>query len=248
MQRASRPPADRAAQVFPQISAQSRGRAVEPHGDTLRPLAAASKPVAPEPALRLGRRGDRPFLWSGAGPAPDADRASPCHPLKKNLPVALIVTLYTNPFTIVPLYLLAYAYGELLLPGERASSVAPFEFDWSEFGASMAALGDWMSRSASPRLGTRRPRVHARRHRLRGRADRLAHLRGERLAFARAAPQGMTHAEFVAAYEAGRIRVSVNRDAASRSWPATPCCRSSSSPCSAWAWRSHSLATSSPER
>ena len=26
----------------------------------------------------------------------------------------------------------------------------------------------------------------------------------------------MTHAEFVAAYEAGRIRVSVNRDAASR--------------------------------
>jgi uncharacterized protein (DUF2062 family) len=64
-------------------------------------------------------------------------------PLKKNLPVALIVTLYTNPFTIVPLYLLAYAYGELLLPGERASNVRPFEFDWSNFGASMAALADW---------------------------------------------------------------------------------------------------------
>jgi uncharacterized protein (DUF2062 family) len=64
-------------------------------------------------------------------------------PLKKNLPVALIVTLYTNPFTIVPLYLLAYAYGELLLPGERAANVMPFEFDWSNFGASMAALGDW---------------------------------------------------------------------------------------------------------
>lgn len=64
-------------------------------------------------------------------------------PLKKNLPVALIVTLYTNPFTIVPLYLLAYAYGEFLLPGERASNVTPFEFDWSNIGASMAALGEW---------------------------------------------------------------------------------------------------------
>ena len=71
-------------------------------------------------------------------------------PLRKNLPVALIVTLYTNPFTIVPLYLLAYAYGELLLPGERASGVVPFEFDWSDFGASMAALGDWMVALGKP--------------------------------------------------------------------------------------------------
>lgn len=64
-------------------------------------------------------------------------------PLRRNLPVALLMTLYTNPFTIVPLYLLAYAYGRLLLPGEHASNVTPFEFDWSDFGASMAALGDW---------------------------------------------------------------------------------------------------------
>src|SRR3990172_5211587 len=32
-------------------------------------------------------------------------------PLQKNLPVALLVTFYTNPFTIVPLYLIAYGYG-----------------------------------------------------------------------------------------------------------------------------------------
>jgi len=64
-------------------------------------------------------------------------------PLKKNLPVALLVTLYTNPFTIVPLYLLAYAYGQLLLPGERAAHVTPFEFDWGNFGESMRALGEW---------------------------------------------------------------------------------------------------------
>ena len=55
-------------------------------------------------------------------------------PLRKNLPVALIVTLYTNPFTIVPLYALAYGYGRLLLPGEHA---APASFDVE----SLLALG-----------------------------------------------------------------------------------------------------------
>jgi uncharacterized protein (DUF2062 family) len=55
-------------------------------------------------------------------------------PLRKNLPVALILTLYTNPFTIVPLYALAYGYGLLLLPGEHA---APASFDVE----SLLALG-----------------------------------------------------------------------------------------------------------
>ena len=36
-------------------------------------------------------------------------------PLKKNIPVALLTTLYTNPFTFVPLYLVGYYYGTLLL-------------------------------------------------------------------------------------------------------------------------------------
>src|SRR3954464_10124840 len=36
-------------------------------------------------------------------------------PLHVTLPVALLTTLYTNPLTIVPLYLLAYEYGRLLL-------------------------------------------------------------------------------------------------------------------------------------
>jgi hypothetical protein len=71
-------------------------------------------------------------------------------PLRKNLPVALLVTFYTNPFTIVPLYLLAYAYGQLLLPGERAALVAPFEMDWSNFGESMQALGAWMLSLGKP--------------------------------------------------------------------------------------------------
>ena len=40
-------------------------------------------------------------------------------PLHRNLPVALVMTLYTNPFTIVPLYVLAYEYGKLLLGVRR---------------------------------------------------------------------------------------------------------------------------------
>src|SRR5712672_3393716 len=35
-------------------------------------------------------------------------------PLRKNIPVALLVTLYTNPVTIVPLYVIAFEYGNLL--------------------------------------------------------------------------------------------------------------------------------------
>jgi uncharacterized protein len=72
-------------------------------------------------------------------------------PLRKNLPVALIMTLYTNPFTIVPLYLLAYAYGKLLL-GERDDGllVQPFDFDWSSFLDSMQGLFGWMLSLGKP--------------------------------------------------------------------------------------------------
>src|SRR2546421_5487740 len=44
-------------------------------------------------------------------------------PLRKNIPVALATTLYTNPFTIVPLYMLAYGYGRLLVGGGEAAPV-----------------------------------------------------------------------------------------------------------------------------
>jgi uncharacterized protein len=72
-------------------------------------------------------------------------------PLKKNLPVALIVTLYTNPFTIVPLYLLAYAYGRLVLPaGAYRAPQEPFQFDWTDFGGSMQAMGAWMMSLGKP--------------------------------------------------------------------------------------------------
>lgn len=65
-------------------------------------------------------------------------------PLHRNLPVALATTLYTNPFTIVPLYLLAYEYGKLLLgAGGGPPRVAPPVLDWTQLGASLHALVDW---------------------------------------------------------------------------------------------------------
>jgi uncharacterized protein (DUF2062 family) len=71
-------------------------------------------------------------------------------PFRKNVPVALIMTLYTNPFTIVPLYLLAYEYGKLLLPGVHAPPAVPFEFSWSNLAESMRTLFAWMAALGKP--------------------------------------------------------------------------------------------------
>jgi uncharacterized protein (DUF2062 family) len=65
-------------------------------------------------------------------------------PLKRNLPVALLMTLYTNPFTIVPLYLIAYAYGNLLLGlNHPQPKIQHFEMDWGHLVDSMHRLADW---------------------------------------------------------------------------------------------------------
>ena len=65
-------------------------------------------------------------------------------PLKKNLPVALATTLYTNPFTIAPLYLLAYGYGKLLLgSGNPPLEVRPYDWDWAHGLDSLLALAHW---------------------------------------------------------------------------------------------------------
>ncbi len=65
-------------------------------------------------------------------------------PLKKNIPVALLVTLYTNPLTIVPLYVIAFEYGNLLL-GRRhgLGAIEPFEMDWADWLGSMQAMAHW---------------------------------------------------------------------------------------------------------
>src|SRR5258706_6520972 len=53
-------------------------------------------------------------------------------PLRKNVPVAMVVTLYTNPLTIVPIYIVAYAYGKLLLRDRGPDDpIAPFHWHWT---------------------------------------------------------------------------------------------------------------------
>jgi uncharacterized protein (DUF2062 family) len=73
--------------------------------------------------------------------------------LRRNLPVAVLVTFYTNPFTIVPLYLLAYAYGSLLMGGvANRTRVQPFEMDWSHLLDSIGRLWDWTLALGPPLL------------------------------------------------------------------------------------------------
>jgi uncharacterized protein len=92
-------------------------------------------------------------LFSGLVPGPlqMLTAAILALPLRVNLPVALVVTLYTNPFTIVPLYILAYGYGRLLLgEGDAAARIEPFAMDWSDIGGSLASLGSWMMGLGKP--------------------------------------------------------------------------------------------------
>jgi uncharacterized protein (DUF2062 family) len=72
-------------------------------------------------------------------------------PLRKNIPVALIVTLYTNPLTIVPLYVLAYGFGQLLLgAGNGAIPLEPFVWNWSDIWGSLTGLGAWTMALGKP--------------------------------------------------------------------------------------------------
>jgi len=60
-----------------------------------------------------------------------------------NLPLAMLVTLYTNPFTIVPLYVLAYQIGRLAT-GDSGGFVEPPDFDMTHFIAWTQAMQTWM--------------------------------------------------------------------------------------------------------
>jgi uncharacterized protein (DUF2062 family) len=54
---------------------------------------------------------------------------------RRNLPVALVTTLYTNPVTIVPLYVIAWQVGALVLGGGQTMPPPP--------DLSMASMADW---------------------------------------------------------------------------------------------------------
>jgi uncharacterized protein len=60
-----------------------------------------------------------------------------------NLPLALFTTLYTNPLTIVPLYVVAFGMGKLLL-GSGGEFVVPPEYGDAGLIAWMQSLVHWM--------------------------------------------------------------------------------------------------------
>jgi uncharacterized protein (DUF2062 family) len=89
------------------------------------------------------------------GPLQMLSAAIVCIFMRVNLPLALVTTLYTNPLTIVPLYLIAYEIGEFTL-GSGGFSTPPAlpEWKWTQMIGSMQAMGRWtMSLGAPLALG-----------------------------------------------------------------------------------------------
>lgn len=70
-----------------------------------------------------------------------------------NLPIAVIVTLYSNPFTIVPLYYLAFKLGQVALQGDGATlpSFTP-ELDERGLSAWLPAALEWLTSVGRPLL------------------------------------------------------------------------------------------------
>jgi uncharacterized protein (DUF2062 family) len=68
-----------------------------------------------------------------------------------NLPVALVATLYTNPFTIVPLYYVAYKLGVLVTGAINvAQPVQPPELTLSAPGEWIPATFAWVTSMGKP--------------------------------------------------------------------------------------------------
>lgn len=70
--------------------------------------------------------------------------------LRMNLPVAVFTTLYTNPFTILPLYALAYEYGAWVLGqrgGVETARLSLPEMDWGNW---YTVLPHWFATLGKP--------------------------------------------------------------------------------------------------
>ena len=67
-----------------------------------------------------------------------------------NLPLAMLTTFYTNPITIVPLYIAAFNIGQWALPGPRHRFVAPPEYGAEGLVAWTHELIAWMLGLGTP--------------------------------------------------------------------------------------------------
>jgi uncharacterized protein (DUF2062 family) len=68
-----------------------------------------------------------------------------------NLPIAMLVTLYSNPFTIVPLYFTAFKLGQLALL-QSGGGLPPLAFGLEEkgFGEWLPAALEWLATVGKP--------------------------------------------------------------------------------------------------
>src|SRR5574343_1221222 len=83
------------------------------------------------------------------GPLQMLGAASCALVFRVNLPLSMLVTLYTNPFTIVPLYLLAYQIGRLFL-GDGNGFIAPPALNPGDMLAWSTPLQTWLLAVAKP--------------------------------------------------------------------------------------------------
>jgi uncharacterized protein len=67
-----------------------------------------------------------------------------------NLPLALITTLYTNPLTIVPLYILAFELGRWVTGADGHRFAPPPEIDWTRLGDPFRVLFEWIVSMGQP--------------------------------------------------------------------------------------------------
>lgn len=69
--------------------------------------------------------------------------------LKVNLPLALVTTLYTNPLTILPLYMLAFRLGSLVTDSHTAMVLQLPELHWHNW---LSELWSWLAVLGQPIL------------------------------------------------------------------------------------------------
>lgn len=73
-----------------------------------------------------------------------------CVVLRVNLPLALIITLYTNPLTIVPLYVIAFGLGGWVLGDAGQAFLAPPEMVGMDVAGWIGGLVHWMAGLGKP--------------------------------------------------------------------------------------------------
>lgn len=69
-----------------------------------------------------------------------------------NLPVAVFTTLYTNPLTFVPLYLLGYRIGTLIVGQDGAMPHIVEDFETEGWIAWLPTFVDWLTNLGKPLL------------------------------------------------------------------------------------------------